>query len=77
MMKDPPIETVPAGWSAPAGVRALTTCRRGGVSQAPYDTLNLALHVDDKAQHVYRNRDRLHSHLRVPAPPLWLGQVHA
>ncbi|MDH3640179.1 MAG: peptidoglycan editing factor PgeF [Gammaproteobacteria bacterium] len=75
-MKIPPIETVPADWSAPAGIRALTTCRTGGVSKAPYDTLNLALHVDDRAADVYRNRDRLRLRLGVPAEPVWLGQIH-
>ncbi len=71
-----PVEFVPAGWEAPPRVRALTTCRRGGFSQAPYDTLNLALHVDDEPAHVHRNRARLRASLEVPAEPRWLGQVH-
>ncbi|MDD2845336.1 MAG: laccase, partial [Rhodoferax sp.] len=32
-------------WPAPAGVRAVCTTRTGGVSVAPYDSLNLGDHV--------------------------------
>lgn len=32
------------------------TTRRGGVSLAPYDQLNMALHVDDNIEHVRANR---------------------
>ena len=34
-------------WPAPANVKALQTTRHGGISAAPYDTLNLGLHVGD------------------------------
>ena len=34
-------------WPAPANVRAAVTTRTGGVSRAPYDSFNLATHVDD------------------------------
>jgi len=63
-------------WPAPARVRALTTLRAGGGSQAPFDSLNLALHVGDDAAQVLRNRDALRSQARLPAEPLWLNQVH-
>ncbi len=69
------IVTVPAAWNAPAGVRALTTCRLGGVSRGPYDSLNLADHVEDDPADVAENRARLRS-LGVGAEPVWLGQVH-
>ena len=34
-------------WPAPAGVKACVTTRAGGVSVAPFDSLNLGDHVDD------------------------------
>jgi polyphenol oxidase len=61
-------------WPAPAGVRALQTLRSGGVSQAPWDSLNLAGHVDDNPADVALNRQLLHRQL--PAEPRWLRQVH-
>lgn len=60
-------------WPAPAGVHALITSRHGGVSEAPFDSLNLALHVGDRFDHVLQNRAILRSIL--PADPCWLGQV--
>lgn len=60
-------------WPAPAGVHALITSRQGGVSEPPFDSLNLALHVGDRFDHVLQNRAILRSIL--PADPCWLGQV--
>jgi len=42
-----------------AGVDAIVTTRRGGVSAAPYATLNLALHVGDEPADVLANRRRV------------------
>ena len=39
-------------WQAPAHIRAGTSWRRGGISQGPYASLNLALHVGDEADAV-------------------------
>jgi YfiH family protein len=61
-------------WPAPRSVRALQTTRRGGVSQAPYDTLNLGDHVGDSPLAVAYNRQLLSALL--PAEPAWLDQVH-
>lgn len=64
----------------PAGVAALSTTRRGGISAAPYDNvaggggLNLGTHVGDAAQSVETNRACLRAML--PAEPVWLRQVH-
>lgn len=60
-------------WPAPAGVHALMTSRSGGISEPPFDSLNLALHVGDRFDHVLQNRAILRSIL--PADPCWLGQV--
>ena len=61
-----------ADWPAPAQIHAGTSWRRGGISQGPYASLNLALHVGDDANAVAENRRRLH----LPSEPLWLNQVH-
>lgn len=61
-------------WPAPASVRALITTRTGGASAAPFDSLNLALHVGDDPAVVARNRARLRGWL--PAEPVWMNQVH-
>lgn len=61
-------------WPAPANVRSLITTRSGGVSAAPYASLNLGDHVGDNPQHVTQNRALLNAHL--PAEPKWMKQVH-
>jgi hypothetical protein len=61
-------------WPAPANVRALQTTRTGGVSAAPYDSLNLGGHVGDNPMAVARNRMSLNTLL--PSEPVWLEQVH-
>ncbi|HEU0188993.1 MAG TPA: peptidoglycan editing factor PgeF [Gallionella sp.] len=61
-------------WPAPLNVRALQTTRKGGLSTAPYDSLNLGDHVGDEALTVARNRVLL-NHL-LPSEPVWLEQAH-
>lgn len=53
------------------------TGRAGGVSEPPYDRLNLAYHVGDDPQHVLENRRRLAEALGF-APDAWTcgEQVH-
>jgi len=62
-------------WPAPARVKCLMTTRTGGVSQAPWGSLNLGDHVGDDPVHVAANRARLRRQL--PAEPGWLRQVHS
>lgn len=64
-------------WPAPSNVRAASTFRSGGVSQRPYDELNLAGHVGDSPQAVAENRRVLKAALRLPTEPSWLEQVHS
>jgi YfiH family protein len=61
-------------WPAPPNVKALQTTRLGGISQAPYDALNLGDHVQDNPIHVAHNRQLLSDF--VPSEPVWLNQVH-
>ncbi len=63
-------------WPAPPEVRALSTQRRGGVSAAPFESLNLGAHVGDSAEAVAENRRRLGTAARLPAEPVWLSQQH-
>lgn len=63
-------------WPAPARVRSAVSLRAGGVSAAPYDTLNLGDHVGDEPVAVAENRRRLSAALNLPAEPRWLRQVH-
>jgi len=53
------IACIEADWTGPAGIRALTTTRSGGVSANPYDSLNLGLHVGDDSAAVMENRRRI------------------
>ena len=70
------INLIKPDWGAPAPVRAVTTTRTGGFSRAPFDSLNLALHVGDNPDHVAQNRARLQQALELPAEPCWMNQTH-
>jgi hypothetical protein len=63
-------------WPARANVCAFTTTRKGGVSVAPYDSLNLGDHVEDLPLAVERNRQIVGDIANLPSEPLWLKQVH-
>lgn len=76
MSTEPQLEVIYPDWPAPGAVRALSTTRPGGVSQGCYASLNLAMHVEDEAGAVSRNRQRLCQQLALPSEPVWLEQVH-
>jgi YfiH family protein len=61
-------------WNAPSDVRAVFTGRAGGMSVAPYDSLNLGTHVGDDAALVARNRALVQQALGVS--PVYVQQVH-
>lgn len=61
-------------WPAPAHVRSTFSLRAGGVSAAPYDSLNLGDHVGDASKAVARNREIFTQALQ--AKPVFLKQVH-
>ncbi|MDP1933228.1 MAG: peptidoglycan editing factor PgeF [Gammaproteobacteria bacterium] len=63
-------------WPVPASVIALVTTRGGGVSKAPFNTFNLALHVNDEPADVLANRAILQEHLEQDLDLQWLQQVH-
>lgn len=68
------MEPIAPEWPAPAGVAALMTTRSGGCSTGPYSSLNLGARCGDDPEAVRENRRRLET--RLPAPPVWLRQVH-
>lgn len=61
-------------WPVPPSVRALCTTRAGGVSHAPYHSMNLGAFVGDTLQAVDRNVQRLTQALG--ARPVLLKQLH-
>ncbi len=63
-------------WSVP-GVTAFTTTRSGGVSAAPWDSLNLGPHVGDAPAAVAANRAALRARLPDGTQIQWLQQVHS
>ncbi|GIU52332.1 peptidoglycan editing factor PgeF [Shewanella sp. KT0246] len=65
-----------ASWPIPDNVSIAMTNRHGGVSKPPFDSLNLGLHVGDKASDVLANRALIQQRLSITAPLFWLEQVH-
>lgn len=64
-------------WPAPDCVKAVSTTRIGGFSLPPYDSFNLATHVEDDPFLVKKNRERLTQLASLPEQPRWLEQVHS
>ena len=60
----------------PRVIAGLTT-RQSGHSEAPFDTLNMGLHVSDETEAVIRNRQELAQELNIPLEKWIIGeQVH-
>lgn len=71
------LEIIKPNWSAIEGIEALSTTRKGGVSRHPWDSLNLATHVNDNPYDVKKNRSLLRQSFALPNEPSWLEQVHS
>jgi YfiH family protein len=64
-------------WDAPGPYAVAFSTRRGGVSHAPFDTLNLGRRTDDDPAHVAENRRRLCAEAGTDPELLCFGrQVH-
>lgn len=64
-------------WPAPLNVKAVASTRQGGISVAPFDSLNLGDHVGDSIDSVRRNRQHLLRQLDLEDATVgWLNQVH-
>ena len=61
-------------WPQPPGVAALMSLRAGGISQPPFDSLNLSPGVGDEAAAVRANRSLWAAALG--ARPVWMRHVH-
>ncbi|GAA4365585.1 peptidoglycan editing factor PgeF [Kangiella marina] len=70
------LKLVSPNWSAPSNVKAFCTTRHGGTSQAPWDSLNLAIHVGDELKHVQANR-KVFSDVAGVHNLHWLNQTHS
>ena len=70
------IKTIQPTWNVPQQVRAFCTTRGGGMSEAPFDSFNLATHVGDDAHRVAENRRLLRSQGSLPDEPCWINQTH-
>lgn len=64
-------------WPVNSKIKSYSTTRAGGVSLAPYDSLNLGEHVEDNSEHVQQNRKILKAQLQLPNDPTWLKQTHS
>lgn len=69
-------ELIYPDWPAPAGVFAAVSTRVGGVSKPPFDSFNLAYHVEDDRAAVGENRINLNAAVAVDCTIQWLQQVH-
>lgn len=76
--QDPNQSFIIPDWQVPENIRAVSTCRNGGFSGAPYNSLNMGLHVGDSVSAVASNRALLAEHCKLSlADVVWLNQVHS
>lgn len=71
------IKSIYPYWTAPKNVHALTTTRIGGVSMAPFTSLNMGNRTGDNLTHVAQNRQRVIQAEQIPSEPYWLTQTHS
>jgi purine-nucleoside/S-methyl-5'-thioadenosine phosphorylase / adenosine deaminase len=76
MMATAGIQYVAPDWRTARQVSAAVTLRTGGVSAAPFDSLNLGAPDDDAAGAVAENQRRISEHFGLPSEPVWLHQTH-
>ena len=71
------IKSIYPYWPAPSNIRAFTSTRSGGVSLAPFDSLNLGSRTGDELNNIVENRSRLIKSEKIPSEPYWLNQTHS
>ena len=74
IMKDIPASWIQPDWPAPPSVGSVMTSRRGGISQTPWESMNLGDHVGDHPLHVQANREQLAG--LISRRPVFCQQVH-
>lgn len=70
------VKTISPEWDVPNTLKVYSSTRIGGVSDAPFDSLNIGSSVNDNPANVQQNRARLVSAVNAPAEPHWMNQVH-
>src|SRR6056297_771308 len=66
-----------SGLSKYQNVLHFITTRQGGYSKTPFHAFNLAFHVGDKEENVFRNRAKLAKYLNIPLQSFTISnQVH-
>lgn len=70
------IRLITPNWPAASKIKAYSTTRQGGFSQAPFASLNLSLKQGDDDKIVLCNRQHLVDSIPLPHAPAWLTQVH-
>lgn len=71
------LDLIVPDWPAPEGIRAFSTTRLGGVSSAPWGSLNLGGHVGDNPEQVRENRQKLAECAGLPLSGFcFMDQVH-
>jgi polyphenol oxidase len=73
-MRLEPGRVIVPDWPVPAQVGALMTTRAGGISKAPFDSLNIGVAVGDDPAAVAHNRRVVAE--TIAARPVYLRQVH-
>ena len=68
------LNKIEPSWTVSQPIQAFCTTRQGGLSQSPFNSLNLGLNAGDDSVDVLQNRSILRSEL--PAEPLWLKPTH-
>jgi len=68
------LNKIEPSWTVSQQIQAFCTTRQGGISKAPFNSLNLGLNAGDDLADVLQNRSIVRSGL--PAEPLWLKQIH-
>lgn len=71
------MNSIAPNWKVPSNVKALSSTRIGGFSLAPYQGLNLGMHVGDQSDLVEKNRQWLTAQSAMPSAPIWLNQTHS
>lgn len=64
-------------WPVASNIHAAVTLRTGGLSAGAFESMNPALHVNDNAETVLKNRQIISQMLNLPSEPVWLEQIHS
>lgn len=75
--KDRDIRLINVEFAGVSGVKAVYSTRTGGFSKRPYDSMNIAEHVNDAEELVLKNRNLLRSNFTGNPVISWMNQTHS